>query len=175
MRLITGETFSDLSAARLASFPSGKETLLAKIAARVHTMPGETCDPEVSERELEKIFGLGPDLGHVYTATRPASVRGSAGGLGSPRNHGLLSQSRARCRESVTTASTRTIASFGKGALEVLVEVALVAQGCLSPSPMSTWGCFSILYRVWATRRLSFLTRAPRAGTRGVRMPSNTA
>jgi 6-phosphogluconolactonase len=40
---------------RLAS-----EALLSKVAARVHRMPGETCDAEAYEDELSRVFGSGP-------------------------------------------------------------------------------------------------------------------
>jgi 6-phosphogluconolactonase len=33
------------------------EALLSKVAARVHPMPGETCDAPAYERELEDVFG----------------------------------------------------------------------------------------------------------------------
>lgn len=35
------------------------ETLLSKVAARVHRMPGETCDPAAYEAELTRVFGPG--------------------------------------------------------------------------------------------------------------------
>ena len=42
-----------------SNFRMAPETLLAKVGAHVHAMPGETCDPEPYERQLEKVFGRG--------------------------------------------------------------------------------------------------------------------
>lgn len=40
-----------------SNFRMANETLLAKVPARVHRMPGETCDAAAYEDELSKVFG----------------------------------------------------------------------------------------------------------------------
>lgn len=42
-----------------SNFRMAEEALLSKVAARVHRIDGERCDPDIYERELEASFGAG--------------------------------------------------------------------------------------------------------------------
>lgn len=42
-----------------SNFRKAREALLSKVPARVHRMPGESCDPAAYERALVEVFGEG--------------------------------------------------------------------------------------------------------------------
>lgn len=42
-----------------SNFRMAQEALLSRVTARVHRMPGETCDATAYERELRSVFGAG--------------------------------------------------------------------------------------------------------------------
>ncbi len=54
-----------------SNYRMANETLLSSVPARVHRMPGESCDAEAYERELRAFFGELPRFDFVFLGLGP--------------------------------------------------------------------------------------------------------